>query len=420
MKISLCSTLIGTILSSGVFASDIPWKRHTIDSSSEGADGIRVADINGNGRLDLTTGWEEGGVVRVYLNPGPEKVRSAWPAVTVGRVKSPEDAVFVDLDGDGNIDVVSSCEGNNQRVYVHWAPPPDKILDESAWKTEPFPVLENKSRWMFCLPLQVDGRHGIDLVLGSKDPNGVVGWLQSPPENPRDLTAWTWHELYKAGWIMSITPIEGPQDGHLNLHTARSGGNGTSFLVTDRKGPNRGLYLFQHPGYQAVQRNEKWNIRRLGGANHEVMFLDYRPMPAPGWEAIVATRNKEILAFARPEASAPNGGSASDLELAGTIPLAENTGNFKGVRWCDVDLDGRLDLIYSCEGATDGKSGVVWLKPIDGPNGIEWQRNEISGPEGVKFDLIQLIDLDGDGDLDVLTCEERDNLGVIWYENPTR
>ena len=24
------------------------------------------------------------------------------------------------------------------------------------------------------------------------------------------------------------------------------------------------------------------------------------------------------------------------------------------------------------------------------------------------------------GDLDVITCEERDNLGVVWYENPAR
>ena len=31
-------------------------------------------------------------------------------------------------------------------------------------------------------------------------------------------------------------------------------------------------------------------------------------------------------------------------------------------------------------------------------------------------DGIELIDLDGDGDMDVLTCEERDNLGVIWYD----
>ncbi len=44
----------------------------------------------------------------------------------------------------------------------------------------------------------------------------------------------------------------------------------------------------------------------------------------------------------------------------------------------------------------------------------------ISGPQGIKFDLVKLLDLDGDGDLDVLTCEERDNLGVIWYENPLR
>ena len=31
-----------------------------------------------------------------------------------------------------------------------------------------------------------------------------------------------------------------------------------------------------------------------------------------------------------------------------------------------------------------------------------------------------MIDLDGDGDLDLLTCEEVHDLGVFWYENPTR
>ena len=45
--------------------------------------------------------------------------------------------------------------------------------------------------------------------------------------------------------------------------------------------------------------------------------------------------------------------------------------------------------------------------------------HDISGTaEGVKFDRIHIMDVDSDGDLDVITCEERDNLGVIWYENP--
>ena len=47
-----------------------------------------------------------------------------------------------------------------------------------------------------------------------------------------------------------------------------------------------------------------------------------------------------------------------------------------------------------------------------------WRARDISGSEGVKYDRIELIDLDGDGDLDVVTCEEIEKLGVLWYENP--
>ncbi|HEO70039.1 MAG TPA: hypothetical protein ENN80_02175, partial [Candidatus Hydrogenedentes bacterium] len=59
--------------------------------------------------------------------------------------------------------------------------------------------------------------------------------------------------------------------------------------------------------------------------------------------------------------------------------------------------------------------GVMWLE-----GSADWRAHTISGIEGVKYDMVKLLDLDGDGDLDVLTCEEQANLGVIWYENPAR
>jgi hypothetical protein len=50
----------------------------------------------------------------------------------------------------------------------------------------------------------------------------------------------------------------------------------------------------------------------------------------------------------------------------------------------------------------------------------EWEPHDISGPEGIEFDWIELADLEGSGGLDVPTTGERAQLGVIWYENPAR
>ena len=117
------------------------WKRHTIDSSDRltgkrGADGVRLLDVNGDDLFDITTGWEEGGAVVIYLNPGPERARQRWPAVTVGSVKGVEDAVSVDLDRDGAVDVVSCAEGKINNVFVHWAPKASsEYLQTKAWKS---------------------------------------------------------------------------------------------------------------------------------------------------------------------------------------------------------------------------------------------------------------------------------------------
>ena len=156
-KRSALLLLVGCLCSGLLTGLAKPWKRHTIDSSSKaagklGADGVRLADVNGDGLLDITTGWEQGGAIVVYQNPGPAKARAAWPSVTVGRVVSPEDAMFIDLDNDGNLDVVSSCEGSARTMYIHWAPPKRAdYWNPSAWRTEAIPATKGKQLWMLSL-----------------------------------------------------------------------------------------------------------------------------------------------------------------------------------------------------------------------------------------------------------------------------
>jgi hypothetical protein len=107
------------------------------------------------------------------------------------------------------------------------------------------------------------------------------------------------------------------------------------------------------------------------------------------------------------------------------IPMPEGTGTGKGVAVGDVDGDGVPDVVFSCEHANGEKSGLMWLSCEGSPLDGKWHAHHLSGPAGIKFDRIELLDLDGDADLDVLTCEEsqpvegkRRGLGVVWYENP--
>jgi VCBS repeat protein len=389
--------------SATIFAAERnkPWQRHTIDDSSIGADGVRMADVNGDGLLDITTGWEEGGIVRVYLNPGHTQSKEKWPIVTVGKIASVEDAVFVDLDGDGAVDVVSSCEGKVRTMFVHWAPK-DKptYLDPGAWKTEALPASRDKTQWMFCLPMQVDGKNGIDLVAGAKNASAQLGWFEAPP-NPRKLERWTWHPFVEVGWIMSLVATDMDGDGDLDI------------VFSDRKGKNTGCFWSENPEPEA-RPSSVWKRHPIGGQGREVMFLALVDLDRDGLQdVIVATKPQEILFLRR---KSGDGLAWEDY----SIKYSANTGNMKAVNVGDINLDGKPDIVFTCEGATNGKSGVMWLSYRKSPSEEMWDAHDISGPDGIKHDIVQLVDLDSDGDLDVITCEESKNLGVVWYENPTR
>ncbi|RIK77710.1 MAG: VCBS repeat-containing protein [Planctomycetota bacterium] len=385
-------------------AADRPWSRHVIDNAGRGADGTRWADVNGDGLLDVVTGWEESGEIRLRLHPPREKVHQAWPGIVVGKVASPEDAVLVDLDGDGAMDVVTSCEGQTNSLFVHWAPRDRaRLLDAAAWQTEAIPAAKNREAWMFAVPAQIDGRRGGDLFVGSKNRggkngrSGSVSWLQAP-KNPRDLAAWKLRPIRTAGWIMSLVAEDFDRDGDVDV------------LVSDRKGERRGVVWLENPGRESVESDGEWQEHAIGAAGEEVMFLDLADMNGDGRRDVVAT-SKPRNVFVFEQLADPRGKwKARRFELSG------NLGRAKAIRAADIDLDGCLDLVFTCEGATGGKSGVSWFRA----DGDAWHQRDISGTGGEKFDLVDLIDLDGDGDLDAITCEERDNLGVIWYENPAR
>lgn len=371
-----------------------PWPLHTIDKSARGADGVKLIDINTDGRPDVATAWEEDGLIRVYYNEGRVGVRSPWPNVTVGRVRAPEDAVFADLDGDLGFDVVSACEGNQRALFVHWAPKDfDRYFDPAAWTTGAIAASQNRMMWMFAVPMQVDGRHGPDLVAGGKGPGAEIGWMEAPA-HPRDLTAWRWHRLRPAGWIMSILTLDMDADGDLDI------------LFSDRRGNRSGIFWLENPGSTAARADQPWKEHPIGSQGREVMFLDVADFDGDGRHDIIAAVKPRETQIHRRLGKDGRGWATQSIAWPVTV------GTAKAIRAADINNDGHVDLIYSAEQATGDLRGVAWM------NLRNQAIHDISGAPGVKYDAMELYDFDADGDLDILTTEETDGLGVVWYENP--
>jgi hypothetical protein len=408
-------TVLVTILAIPVTAQEAQWKRFAIDDTLHGADGVRLQDVNGDGRLDIATGWEQSGVTKIYLHPGFQRVTDLWPSVVAGAAPAVEDAVWVDTNGDGRLDVISSCEGKDMSLRLHLAPRAlEDLLKAESWRSEIIPASKELTRWMYALPLSLSVHQPPDqsratdlswLVLGSKQPNAMVALMHMhPQQSPED---WKIIKLTDASWIMSLESRDIDRDGDSDI------------IYSDRKGSTSGVYWLENPGKE----DAPWDRHAIGALGEEVMFLQVLSVASDG--ANQRNGELEIVAAVKPltilrlklESDCRRPWAEQRLEVG----PADRLGDAKSVAMADIQGDGRLEMVFSCESAKSERSGVVYLSQ-DSPNG-EWALHDISGPVGIKYDRLELIDLDGDRDLDVLTCEESANsggLGVIWYQNPFR
>lgn len=425
--------------------ADRPWPMHTIAGTWRGANGLGPGDVDGDGDVDYVTNYEFDQRYVLSLNPGPGSAqqRSQWPQVQVwpadgkapfqGTGVNPENSILADVDGDGALDVVGAqgesllefWEGNSPGVRVIFGPGGAASLDPSKWVDAgrvPSTTTYGHFHWVSARDVNGDGVQ--DILAGgrradtTRDYSGII-WLEAPtdPAQRRDLSRYRLHFIDPdqfSGHGFVFDDVD--QDGDTDLVDANND--------FDTPSTEESVYWYENPGPASAALRSPWTKHTMyvGDEFHTKPQIGVGDVDGNGLTDYATGVEDEILLFLK---TAVTPEVTFDLLR---IPKPEATRFLtRPVRILDVDGDGRNDIVgmmtHEDTVLPTEKAAVFWMEYSgDRPTAGNWTTHAIrwgSGKTalipafGEKWDNVDIRDVDGDGDPDIVAnCEE------WWMQQP--
>jgi FG-GAP-like repeat len=375
------------------------WTKHKfreLDFSNNYVDGFSdlPVDVDGDGYPDIASVTWFAKKVSWFRNPG--KGGGAWVEAPINAGFNIEFATLADIDNDGKAnEIVAQENGTGQSWYEvnksrgSGLVARDSGLGSQGLKTpSPEPRIPSPDFWIKHVVSDRSYGHGIGFGDVNKDGRNDIltprGWLEAPAD-PRAAGNWTYHPAWEsanvpvtareapAGAAAPPDPAAPPRVAELGfMHVLDVNGDGRNDVIT-AAGHDFGVFWFEQGA------DGKWTKRVIDSA----------------WSQ----------------------GHASTL--------------------VDINGDGRLDFVtgkrfMAHNGSDPGEReplGVYWYeyRPVAAPAGggrgaagpqVEWIRHLIDygGRMGGGMQ-IPVVDLDGDGDLDVVCAGKS---GLFLVENLTK
>lgn len=365
------------------------WERHVVDDEKPWrAVFIASADIDGDGRKDIVTGgwW--------YKNPGTPD--GAWKRNTIGSPLNNMAAVY-DFDGDGRADVLGTeGQGSRSNSDFVWA------RNDGSGR---FTILKN------IAPAEGDFLQGVavarfsnlgplEVALSWHAAGYGVQMLTIPSRPERDM--WSWRKLSRTSQDEQLSVGDIDRDGTLDLLL------GTKWLCNGCPHyPRRARAVDQWLGTNWLRWRRQTLSNTLGSPDRNRLADingDGCVDAVVGFEAISIPG--KLVWYEQPCNEAT--GFWTEHMIATVVgPMSLDV--------ADMDGDGDLDVIVGEHNLKNPASAKLYVfENVDGKGNI-WVPHLVSiGDE--HHDGAILVDIDGDGDLDIISIGWSHNR-VLLYEN---
>ncbi|MEW8203885.1 MAG: Ig-like domain-containing protein, partial [Candidatus Thiodiazotropha endolucinida] len=335
---------------------------HTITSAANGAASVTTVDMDGDGDLDVVSASQNDNKIAWYENDGSQN----FTAQTISTSASGAFAVTTaDVDGDGDMDVLSASitddkiawyeNDGNENFTVHTITLSADIAASVA-------------------AADVDDDGDIDVLSASVGDDRVVWYENDGNENftTRTITS-------SAVGASFVTTVDLDEDGDLDVLSTSTFDNRVAWYENDG--------------------NENFTTHTVTTSATEARQVIAADVDGDGdLDLLSASRSSDKLAWYE------NDG----FENFTLHTITAAAGPVSAVAAADIDGDGDLDVIS----ASYTDDNVVWFENDGSEN---FTANTIASVTGEAFS-VAVADMDGDGDVDVLATDDAAD-AVTWYEN---
>ncbi len=409
------------------------WIEHVVSASSGEATFVFAADFDGDGDADLLS-RSVADSVAWYENDGTPAV-GAWPVHSISTLFGAGPSLAADVDGDGDVDVLALL---SFPFAVAWYEN-DGTPAVGAWTQRTISMAVNGTQSTYAA--DIDGDGDLDVLSASYDDDKIAWYEQlnviEPPDADSDgdglsnadevnihgtnpYVADTDGDGLLDGFEVNygLNPLVGGQaaqdpdaDGLTNLQEQAAGTNPNA-ADSDSDGLLDGVELAT--GINPLDADSDDDLL-LDGAEVLIHFTD--PLDADSDDDLLTDAAEVNAHGTDPNLADTDGDGLLDSQEIGTgtfgpqQPISASAAFASSVHAADLDGDGDVDVLS----ASAGDDTVAWYENDGTPLVGAWTERAISTTADWARS-VATADLDGDGDLDVLSASEEDDK-IAWYEN---